>query len=141
MKPLIEFSVLKAILRFFLSDERDDFEASFRDFDHPHDIHHIQNKTRREPNKLNCKSNPYEGFCSVHGVHVGIHWRYCNDPHNEKDHCHENSIDDVGFGKLGVLQGFKEPPLVHKGAGKLSKQAEIGNVRKHSLFQYKEECS
>lgn len=39
--PLVEFPVLKAILGFLLSDEGDDFDASFRDFDHPHDIHHV----------------------------------------------------------------------------------------------------
>lgn len=90
---------------------------------------------------MDYRSKPYVGFCSVHGVNVEVHWRYRDDPHDEKDHGHKNSIDDIDFGKLGVLQDFKEPSLVYKGAGKLSKQAEIGNVCKHSNFQYKVVCN
>lgn len=101
--PLIKFSVLKATLGFLLSDEGDDLNTSFCDFDHPHDIHHIQNKTGSDPGTLDHKSEPHVGFCSVHGVHEEIQRRYREDPYYEKDHCHENAIDDIGFGKLGVF--------------------------------------
>lgn len=129
--PLIEFPILKASLGFLLSDERDDLDASFCNFDHPHDIHHIQNKTSSDPGTLDCKSKPYVGLCSVHGVHKEIQRRDCNDPHYEKDHCHEDSIDDVGFGKLGVLQGFKEPPGKEKGRN-ITLILQLGNLPPYS---------
>lgn len=87
---------------------------------------------------MDYRSKPYVGFCSVHGVNVEVHWRYRDDPHDEKDHGHKNSIDDIDFGKLGVLQDFKEP------SDKRSKDIitlipQLENLPLLSCFRLKEE--
>lgn len=47
-----QVSILKTTFGFLLSDERDDFDATLCNFDHPHDIHYIQNNTSRDPGTL-----------------------------------------------------------------------------------------
>lgn len=108
--PLIKFSILKTIIGFLLSDERYDFDAPFRDFDHPHDIHHIQNNTSNEPSTLDYKSHSDVGFCSIDRIQEAIKRKHYSNPNNEEHHCHKNSIDDISFGKLRIIQNFEEPP-------------------------------
>lgn len=99
---LVKFSILKTIFGILLSDEWDDFDAPLWDFDHPHDIHHIQNNTRRDPGKLDYTSQSHEGLCSKHLIEEEIGWWHGSNPHEEEHHSHEYPVDDISFTKLRV---------------------------------------
>lgn len=106
----VQFPVLKTGPGLLLSEERDDSEAALRDFDHPHDVHHVQNNAGQHPGALDLQPEPRVGLGPQHGVDEGVEERHGGDPHREEHHGHEDAVDDVGLGKPGILQSFKEPP-------------------------------